>query len=131
MNNEQKIGVIATEMMVAPAPLMQSRIDIAKKFGLDLDNYIEEEYQYILKRIAFRESDDPFSLLTPEELETYIKKYYRDERITMSAEEYDAHLADTVIRRKKASDFLEAARAKLPTTSPDKRSFEEVFYGDQ
>jgi hypothetical protein len=131
MNNEQKIGVIATEMMVAPAPLMQSRIDIAKKFGLDLDNYIEEEYQYILKRIAFRESDDPFSLLTPEELETYSKKYYRDERIKMSPADYEIHMKRVVDAGIVADEWMAKQDAERPTTSPDKRSFEEVFYGDQ
>lgn len=127
MNNEQKISVIATEMMVAPIPLMQSRIEIAKKFGLNIDDYIEDEYQYILKRIAFRESDDPFSLLTPEELETYIKKYYRDERIRMSPADYEIHMKRVADAGIVADEWAAKQDAERPTTDPKKERFEDLF----
>ena len=127
MNNEQKIGVIATEMMVAPVPLMQSRIDIAKKFELDLDKYIEDEYQHTLKRIAFRESDDPFSLLTPEELETYRKKYYRDERIKMSPADHEFHMKRVAEAGERSMAWMDKQDAERPATDPKKERFEDLF----
>lgn len=103
---------------------------VARRSRINIDDYADEKYGWVLRAIELKNSDDPFAIMTAAELAFAERMCDREPRVYLEGaalEEHRKGMAAAQAKSDAADERDRLERLKNPPVTRKVESFEDVF----
>jgi hypothetical protein len=103
---------------------------VARRSRINIDDYADEKYGWVLRAIELANSDDPFSIMTASELAFAERMCDREPRVYLEGAALEEHRKGMAAARAEveaANERSRLERLKNPPVTMKVETFEDVF----